>query len=181
MTTYLDLDVSGLVNAASLAQFNLFSRVAATNVGQPVNVVSMASDVGVNVKTLRSWLSILEQSYIVFLLQPYYVNSRKRLVKTPKLYFYDTGLLCHLLSNGPASEMERSGTLGPVFENAVIAECYKHHLNSGKTPELYFYRDSNGVEVDLVDMTVASAPKLCEIKSSRTFRKSFYSASRRRW
>lgn len=173
VTTYLDRDVSGLVNAASLAQFNLFLRVAATNVGQLVNVASMASDVGVNVKTLRSWLSILEQSYIVFLLQPYYVNSRKRLVKTPKLYFYDTGLLCHLLSSGPASEMERSGTLGPVFENAVIAECYKHHLNGGKTPELFFYRDSNGVEVDLVDMTVASAPKLCEIKSSRTFRKSF--------
>lgn len=87
VTTYLDLDVSGLVNAASLAQFNLFSRVAATNVGQPVNVASMASDVGVNVKTLRSWLSILEQSYIVFLLQPYYVNSRKRLVKTPQALF----------------------------------------------------------------------------------------------
>lgn len=133
----------------------------------------MASDVGVTTKTLRAWLSILEQSYIVFLLQPYFANSRKRLIKTPKIYFYDTGLLCHLLSGGDASEMERSGTLGPVFENAVIAELYKRHLNRGETAQLYFYRDSNGVEVDLVDATVPSVPELCEIKSSRTYRNSF--------
>ena len=173
MATYLDRDVSGLVNATSLTQFNLFLRIAATNVGQLTNIASMASDVGVTAKTLRAWLSILEQSYIVFLLQPYFVNSRKRLVKTPKLYFYDTGLLCHLLSSGPTSEMERSGTLGQVFENAVISELYKRHMNQGKAADLYFYRDSNGVEVDLLDATVPSMPELCEIKSSRTFRGSF--------
>lgn len=175
VATYLDRDVSGSVNATSLSQFNLFLRVLATNVGQLLNVASVASDVGVNVKTLRAWLSILEQSYIVFLLQPYYSNSRKRLVKTPKIYFYDTGLLCHLLSSGPALEMERDGILGPVFENAVIAEQYKRYLNMGRTPELYFYRDSNGVEVDLVDATGTSTPTLYEIKSSRTFRSSFMS------
>ena len=173
VATYLDRDVSGLVNATSLTQFNLFLRIAATNVGQLTNIASMASDVGVTAKTLRAWLSILEQSYIVFLLQPYFVNSRKRLVKTPKLYFYDTGLLCHLLSSGPTSEMERSGTLGQVFENAVISELYKRHMNQGKAADLYFYRDSNGVEVDLLDATVPSMPELCEIKSSRTFRGSF--------
>ena len=173
VATYLDRDVSGLVNATSLSQFNLFLRIAATNVGQLTNIASMASDVGVTAKTLRAWLSILEQSYIVFLLQPYFVNSRKRLVKTPKLYFYDTGLLCHLLSSGPTSEMERSGTLGQVFENAVISELYKRHMNQGKAADLYFYRDSNGVEVDLLDATVPSMPELCEIKSSRTFRGSF--------
>lgn len=173
VTTYLDRDVSGLINATSLTQFNLFLRIVATNVGQLVNVSSMASDVGVNVATLRAWLSILEQSYIIFLLQPYYANTRKRLVKTPKVYFYDTGLLCHLLSSGPTLEMERSGALGPVFENAVIAELYKRYLNEGKTPELFFYRDSNGVEVDLVDCANASSPALYEVKSSRTFRCSF--------
>ena len=173
VTTYLDRDVSGLVNATSLTQFNLFLRIIATNVGQLVNVAAMASDVGVSVKTLRAWLSILEQSYIIFLLQPYYSNSRKRLVKTPKVYFYDTGLLCYLLSSGSTLEMERAGILGPAFENAVIAEQVKRYLNRGKTPELYFYRDSNGVEVDLVDMTNASASMLYEIKSSRTFRNSF--------
>lgn len=173
VSTYLDRDVSGLINSASLTQFNSFLRIAASNVGQLVNVTSMASDVGVNVNTLRGWLSILEQSYIVFFLHPYHANIRKRLVKTPKLYFYDTGLLCHLLSSKSTLEMERSGTLGSVFENAVIVERYKHHLNAGRVPDLYFYRDSNGVEVDLLDMTDASAPQLYEVKSSRTFRKSF--------
>ena len=86
---------------------------------------------------------------------------------------HDTGLLCHLLSSGPTSEMERSGTLGQVFENAVISELYKRHMNQGKAADLYFYRDSNGVEVDLLDATVPSMPELCEIKSSRTFRGSF--------
>ena len=133
----------------------------------------MASDVGVSVKTLRAWLSILEQSYIIFLLQPYFSNSRKRMVKTPKIYFCDTGLLCYLLSSKSVLEMERSGALGPVFENAVIAERYKSYLNLGKSPELYFYRDSNGCEVDLVDMTDAAKPFLYEIKSSRTYRNSF--------
>ena len=173
VTTHLDRDVSGLINATSLTQFNLFLRIVATNVGQLINFSSMASDVGVNVATLRAWMSILEQSYIIFLLQPYYANTRKRLVKTPKAYFYDTGLLCHLLSSGPTLEMERSGTLGPVFENAVIAECYKRYLNAGKTPELFFYRDSNGVEVDLVDCTSSPVPALYEVKSSRTFRGNF--------
>lgn len=173
VSTYLDRDVSGLINSASLTQFNSFLRIAASNVGQLVNVTSMASDVGVNVNTLRGWLSILEQSYIVFFLHPYHANIRKRLVKTPKLYFYDTGLLCHLLSSKSTLDMERSGTLGSVFENAVIAERYKHHLNAGRVPDLYFYRDSNGVEVDLLDMTDASATQLYEVKSTRTFRKSF--------
>lgn len=173
VSTYLDRDVSGLINSASLTRFNSFLRMAASNVGQLVNVTSMASDVGVNVNTLRGWLSILEQSYIVFFLHPYYANIRKRLVKTPKLYFYDTGLLCHLLSSKSTLDMERSGTLGSVFENAVIAERYKHHLNAGRVPDLYFYRDSNGVEVDLLDMTDASATQLYEVKSTRTFRKSF--------
>ena len=173
VATYLDRDVSGLINATSLAQFNLFLRIAATNVGQLTNIASMASDVGVTTKTLRAWLSILEQSYIIFLLPPYFANSRKRLVKTPKLYFYETGLLCHLLSSGPTPEMERSGTLGPVFKNAVISELHKRYMNQGKAAELYFYRDSNGVEVDLLDATAPSMPELCEIKSSRTFRGSF--------
>lgn len=173
VSTYLDRDVSGLIKAPSLSQFNLFLRVAASNAAQLVNLTSMASDVGVTVNTLKSWLSILEQSYVVFLLQPYHANLRKRLVKTPKLYFFDTGLLCHLLSSGGVMDMERSSTLGPVFENAVIAERYKQHLNAGRNPELYFYRDSNGVEVDLLDMTDAAAPSMFEIKFSRTFRNGF--------
>lgn len=131
VTTYLDRDVSGLINASSLSQFNLFLRIAAGNVGQLVNITSMASDVGASVKTLRAWLSILEQSYIIFPLQPYFSNSRKRMVKTPKIYFFDTGLLCYLLSSKSVLEMERSGTLGPVFENAVISERYKKLLEFG--------------------------------------------------
>lgn len=173
VTTYLDRDVSGLVNPQNLTLFNTFLKIIASSAGSLLNITSLANETGVTTKTMRAWLSILEQSYIVFTLQPYHANLRKRLVKTPKLYFYDTGLLCHLLGYTDALDAERSGALGPLFENLVVSELVKRHLGSGKIPELYFYRDAQGAEVDLLDMTHHGSPSMFEIKSSRTFRSSF--------
>ena len=133
----------------------------------------MASQLGVSSNTVRSWLSILEQSYVVCLLQPYYSNVKKRLIKTPKVYFYDTGLLCSILPFESVAELTQDQYLGPVFENAVISEQLKAHVNNGRKPELYFYRDSNGVEVDLVEATDRRNVELVEIKSSTTYRSSF--------
>lgn len=133
----------------------------------------MASQLGVSSNTVRSWLSILEQSYVVYLLQLYYSNAKKRLIKTPKVYFYDTGLLCSILSFESVAELTQDQYLGPVFENAVISEQLKAHVNNGRKPELYFYRDSNGVEVDLVEATDRRNVELVEIKSSMTYRSSF--------
>ena len=173
VTTYLDRDVSGLVNPQNLTLFNTFLKIIASSAGSLLNITSLANETGVTTKTMRAWLSILEQSYIVFTLQPYHANLRKRLVKTPKLYFSDTGLRCHLLGYTDALDAERSGALGPLFENLVISELVKRHLGSGKIPELYFYRDAQGAEVDLLDMTHHGGPSMFEIKSSRTFRSSF--------
>lgn len=173
VTTYLDRDVSGLVNPQNLTLFNTFLKIIASSAGSLLNITSLANETGVTTKTMRAWLSILEQSYIVFTLQPYHANLRKRLVKTPKLYFYDTGLLCHLLGYTDALDAERSGALGPLFENLVVSELVKRHLGSGKIPELYFYRDAQGAEVDLLDMTHHGSLSMFEIKSSRTFRSSF--------
>lgn len=173
VTTYLDRDVSGLVNPQNLTLFNTFLKIIASSAGSLLNITSLANETGVTTKTMRAWLSILEQSYIVFTLQPYHANLRKRLVKTPKLYFYDTGLLCHLLGYTDALDAERSGALGPLFENLVVSELVKRHLGSGKIPELYFYRDAQGAEVDLLDMTHHGSPSMFEIKSSRTFRSNF--------
>ena len=173
VTTYLDRDVSGLVNPQNLTLFNTFLKIIASSAGSLLNITSLANETGVTTKTMRAWLSILEQSYIVFTRQPYHANLRQRLVNTPQLYFYDTGLLCHLLGYTDALDAERSGALGPLFENLVVSELVKRHLGSGKIPELYFYRDAQGAEVDLLDMTHHGSPSMFEIKSSRTFRSGF--------
>lgn len=133
----------------------------------------MASQFSVSSNTVRSWLSILEQSYVVYLLQPYYSNAKKRLIKTPKVYFYDTGLLCSILSFESAAELAHDQYLGPVFENAVISEQLKAHVNNGRKTELHFYRDSNGVEVDLVEAMNRRNVELVEIETSMAYRSSF--------
>ena len=146
-------------------------RLIARTAGGLLNITRLAQDASVSSKTAREWLSILESSYIIFLLPPYFANIRKRLVKTPKLYLNDTGLLCHLLGIRSFEQLRDSPMRGAVFENLIIAESMKQYLNAGVVPEMYFYRDSRGKEVDLVDLT--DAPKLVEIKSSRTFRGAF--------
>ncbi|MBO0934869.1 ATP-binding protein [Fibrella aquatilis] len=149
--TYLQRDVRDLASIRNLGTFTTFVQLCAGRIGQPLNTSSLASDCGVSVPTVRSWLSILESSYFIFLLQPYYQNFNKRVIKSPKLYFYDTGLACSLLTMTTAQQVESYYQRGSLFENAMVAELLKNRLNAGQTPHVYFWQDSNHNEVDLID------------------------------
>lgn len=170
--TYVARDVTGYLDVRNEARFRTVLRLCASRVGSLVNFSSLANEAGVSVPTIRNWLSLLESSYIVKLLQPYHANIAKRLTKTAKLYFYDTGLLCHLLGIRSAEQLANDGMYGAVFENHVIIERVKMHLNNLRSPELYFYRDDSKVEVDLMDLGDTPA-LLVEVKSGQTYRESF--------
>jgi len=169
VATYIERDVSGLISAANLNVFQRFFQLCAAYVGQLLNYSAFANTVGVSVPTIQSWFSILEQSYLVFRLPPYYRNFGKRLTKSPKLYFYDTGLLCYLLGMQSASDVARYYQLGALFENLIIADRVKQIQHSGKEARLYFYRDSNQLEVDLLEEK-GSGILLTEIKANRTYK-----------
>lgn len=171
--TYVERDVAGYIDARSMTAFRALLGLCAQGCGSLLNVSRLSNDLGVARATIDSWLSILESSYVVFRLQPYHANLRKRLTKTPKLYFYDTGLLCHLLGIKTPEQLRDSPARGSVFENLAVAETLKRHLNAGRSPELYFYRDDSKIEVDLVDATDRTAPELVEVKSTTTFRADF--------
>lgn len=168
--TYIERDVAGYLDVRNLAAFRRFLSLCALNAGNLVNYAGMARDVDVDVRTVKSWLSMLEASYVVYLLPPYYSNKGKRLVKSPKLYFCDTGLLCNLLGIASVDLLNSSEHLGAVVENLVVAETLKAHLNRGERPELYFYRNDSRVEVDLLDFTKQGCRKMIEVKSGRTYR-----------
>ena len=170
--TYLERDVRSLLQVKDLYQFQTFLRLCAGRVGSLFNASELSNEVGVSVNTVRSWLSILQASYIVFLLHPYFENSRKRLTKTPKLYFHDTGLACYLLGIESEQQLLADRMRGHLFENMVIADMVKRFRNEGRTPELMFYRDSNGNEVDLL-VANGQTIEAYEIKSSATYNSSF--------
>ena len=165
--TYVERDVRQLVMVENQHSFEVFVRLLAGRVGQLVNLESMSGDVGVSAHTLRKWLSVLEASYIVFQLQPYYENFGKRLVKTPKIYFSDVGLAAHLLGIGTGAQVLRDPLVGGLFENLVVAEAMKWRSNGRRAENFYFFRDSNGLEVDLV-MEEARRLHLVEVKCAMT-------------
>ncbi|MDO4538950.1 MAG: ATP-binding protein [Coriobacteriales bacterium] len=173
LQTYVERDVTGYIDARSIAAFRTLLVLCAQSCGSLLNVSRLSNDIGVARATVESWLSILESSYILFRLQPYHANVRKRLTKTPKLYFYDTGLLCHLLGIRTAEQLRDSIARGAVFENLIVEETLKRHVHAGRNPKLYFYRDDSKMEVDLVDATDGTVPELVEIKSSSTFKAEF--------
>lgn len=173
VATYIERDVAEYIDAGNLQTFQAFLRLCAQSCGSLLNITRLAADTGVSTKTVRSWLSILESSYVVFRLAPLNANLRKQLTRTPKLYFFDTGVLCHLLGISTFEQLRDSAHRGAVFENQVILETCKRHLNAGREPQLRFYRDSSKIEVDLVDLTDPAAPELVEVKSSRTYSTSF--------
>ena len=173
LDTYVTRDVIGYLDVRNERGFRRFLTACATRAGNLVNFADLARDVGVSVPTARSWLSILESSFVVRTLAPYSANVSKRLTKTPKLYFCDTGLLCHLLGTNEAATLAGSEGLGAVFENFVVSEQLKRHYNQLARPELMFYRDDSKIEVDLVDTTDRNHPLLCEVKSGQTYRDSF--------
>lgn len=166
--TYVERDVRQLINLKDASIFEKFLKLLAGRVGQIVNFGSLANDVGVDAKTVRNWLSILEASFIIFKLPPYFENFGKRVIKSPKYYFSDVGLLCFLLGIRKPEQVSRDPLVGSIFENLVIAECLKYRYNCGKMPDLYFFRDSNGNEVDLVISEGRSLTAI-EIKSSSTY------------
>ena len=170
--TYIERDVRQLKNISDLSLFTKFIKLCAGRIGQLLNLSSIANDCGIAVSTAQAWLSILETSYIIYLLRPDYNNFSKRLVKSPKLYFYDTGLACSLLEIKEAYQLENHYLNGGLFENHVINQFMKAAYNNGEEPHLSFWRDSKGNEIDLIDSKEA---KQCayEIKSAKTFSTDF--------
>jgi predicted AAA+ superfamily ATPase len=150
VATYVERDARQLINVRDLSAFRRFVRMCAARTGQTVNLSALAADCGVTHNTARAWLSVLEASYVVHLLQPYHRNFGKRLVKTPKLYFWDTGLACWLLGIDRPESLAMHAQRGALFETWAVAEFFKHAHNLAETPRLYFWRDSSGNEVDLV-------------------------------
>lgn len=169
INTYLERDISGYLDVRNLSSFRTFLSLCARNAGNLLNISRLASDAGVSSATAKAWLSMLESSYVVFMLRPYHANVRKRLTKTPKLYFYDSGLLCHLLGIASKESLLNGDSLGMVFENLIIAETAKRYLNHGVNPNICFYRDDSKIEVDLLDLTDVSSPWAIEIKASETY------------
>ncbi|MCF0219046.1 MAG: ATP-binding protein [Muribaculaceae bacterium] len=173
--TYVERDVRMLKNITNTSTFMRFIRLCAGRIGQLLNVSSLANECGISVATAQSWLSVLESSYLIYLLKPYYRNFNKRLVKSPKLYFCDTGLASALLGMDSPSQMAMHFMRGELFENMVINECLKSIYNSGKEPNIYFWRDSNNNEVDLLVEQGMSLLAI-EIKSGATVNSSWKDA-----
>jgi len=166
--TYIQRDVRQFINLKDASLFRKFVKLCAGRIGQIFVASSIANDVGVSVTTVSSWISILEASFIIFMLEPYYENFGKRLIKSPKLYFYDTGLASYLLGIERLEQLSRDPLRGGLFENLAIIELLKKRFNAGLDHNLFFYRDSNGNEVDVL-YKKADAFKAFEIKSAETY------------
>lgn len=170
--TYVERDVRQLIQLKDVSLFEKFMKLLAGRVGQLINYQSLANDVGVDAKTIRHWVSILESSYVVFPLPPFFENFGKRAVKSPKYYFTDTGLLCYLLDINTASQVSRDPLIGALFENLVILEALKTRHNQGLKANLYFFRDTQGNEIDVFFASGAAYTGI-EIKSASTWNSSF--------
>lgn len=178
--TYVERDVRSLTNVGDLRSFEAFIKACAANSGQLLNLTALSSAVGVSIPTAKRWVSLLETSGLLFLLPPYHRNFRKRLVKTPKLYFIDTGLLCRLLSIRTPEELRSYPLYGSIFETFVVSEMYKRIAHTGEPSSLFFYRDKTGAEVDLIaDLGMGKVLPI-EIKSTRTYSDDL-SESVRKW
>ncbi len=173
LQTYVERDIRQLINIKDLALFEKFVKLCAGRTGQLLNLQSLGNDVGVSHTTARSWLTLLEASYVVFLLQPWHTNISKRQAKTPKLYFYDVGLAAYLLGAESKLHINRHPLRGNLFENMIVIEALKYRYHRGKRSNLYFWRDSKGNEVDLL---VESGPDVMpvEIKSGATISEDFF-------
>lgn len=166
--TYIERDVRQVLGVSSLSLFQRFVLMCAARTGQLLNLSALAADCGISHTTARSWLTVLEASYVVHLLQPYHQNFGKRLVKMPKLYFLDTGLLCHLLRVDSPRTLATHALRGAIFESWVVSETLKHRWNQGLPADIYFWRDNHGTEVDLM-FEHAGQLHAVEIKSGATF------------
>jgi predicted AAA+ superfamily ATPase len=171
--TYIERDISQLQYVSDLATFQLFMKLCAGRIGQILNVSSLANDCGINLNTANAWLSLLQASYVIFLLQPHFKNFSKRLVKTPKLYFYDTGIASFLLEIESPQQVATHYLRGGLFESYAIAELLKLRYNVGRIPHYYFWRDKIGHEVDCI---IGHGGKLypVEIKAGKTITQDYF-------
>ncbi|OGT41128.1 MAG: AAA family ATPase [Gammaproteobacteria bacterium RIFCSPHIGHO2_12_FULL_40_19] len=172
--TYIERDVRQLVNVQDLRTFRRFLQMCAARTGQILNLSSLANDCGITHNTAKSWISVLEASYILFLLPPHYRNFSKRLIKSPKLYFYDTGLVCTLLGLQNSEQLVMHSLRGALFETWVVSELIKNRFNNGLISNLYFWRDSQGHEVDVI---IEQGDDLIpiEIKAGQTISSDYFS------
>lgn len=165
--TYVERDVRQIKNITDLYLFEKFLRLCAGRVGQLLNLSNLAIETGVDSKTISSWLGVLELSFIIYRLQPHHVNFNKRIVKMPKIYFYDTGIVCSLLGIKEQNQLLLHPLRGNIFENFVVTEMIKHRYNSAKSMDLYFWRDNSGNEIDLLFENYNKLLPI-EIKSGKT-------------
>ena len=178
VATYIERDVRQVLNVGNLLTFQRFVSMCAARSGQLLNLHSLAGDCGISQPTARQWLTVLQASHLVTLLAPYHRNFGKRLVKTPKLYFLDSGLLCYLLRIASADDLSTHALRGAVFETWVVSETLKHRHNLGLPPDLYFWRDNHGLEIDLL-YEHASRLHPVECKSGVTYSPSWLDPARR--
>jgi len=174
VTAYIERDVRQVLKVQELETFQRFVRLCAGRTGQLLNLTSLASDCGITHNTAKSWISVLEASYILFQLRPHHANFNKRLIKSPKLYFYDVGLVSWLLGIQTSQQLETHPLRGNIFETFVVSELMKSRLNRGERPNLYFWRDSNGNEVDVV-IEIGQGLMPVEIKAGKTVARDFFS------
>lgn len=181
--TYLERDVRNLRNLGDLTQFQVFLRALAARSAQILNLSDLARDVGVAVNTAKDWISLLEASFQIIILRPYFANIGKRLIKSPKIYFTDTGLLCYLVGLRDTEHASAGPMGGAIFENLVIADLYKTFLHRGEEPAMYFWRTTAGSEVDLIletqsgliplEIKLSQTPRLEMAKEIQAFRRDF--------
>jgi len=177
VSAYVERDVRSLLNIRDLSSFNIFLKLCAGRTGQILNMRSLGNDCGINHNTVKAWLSVLEAGYIIKILRPYYKNFNKRLVKAPKLYFIDTGLAAYLLGITSPEQVQTHPLRGALFETFVVAELLKNRFNSGAQDNLYYFRDSNGNEIDLI-IDHGATVDLVEIKASQTVAVDFFKGFR---
>ena len=173
ITTYIERDTRQIMNIKDLALFRRFMSICAGRTGQILNMNELSNSIGIDNKTVRQWLSVLESSYIIYLLQPFYNNFNKRIIKAPKLYFYDTGVAAYLLNIRSATDLKNHFAKGALFENFIINELMKNCYNNKVQPSFHYFRDSNGNEVDLL-VEQAGYTYAIEIKAAKTINESFF-------
>ena len=176
--TYLERDVRRLVNIKNLNLFQSFLTLLSGRIGQVVNYTSLGNDIGISSMSVKNWISVLKASFVIFELQPFFENINKRVIKSPKIYFTDTGLVSHLLGIETLNQARRDPLRGGLYENFVILEILKSHFNQGMRPDLFFFRDTHGNEVDLI---IRQQRRLIpiEIKSAHTFTNNFLKSIRK--
>jgi len=172
--TYIERDVRNIKQITDLSIFQKFLKLCAGRVGQLLDLTSIGNDCGISANTVRSWISVLEATYVIFLLHPHYKNFSKRLIKSPKLYFYDVGIACHLLSIQSPNELITHYLRGGLFESMILSEIIKQRFNAGSLPNIYFWRDKSGIEIDCI-LEKGSNLIPIEIKSAETINQDFFS------